>query len=190
MSKPPVDSAADLNQGLNTAMRAHQAGDVATALALYETLLMQAPEHPTLRNFLGMAQIQLRRFNEGEANLRRALLADPAYAEAWNSLGNLYRMTGRPEEALGAYLEMTRLAPSAVTGWINLADLYRQMHSSDRAQLALAAAVRLAEQRRSAVNCCRAWRRCSAPGATVTSRPACMRWRCSSCPKMPAAGAA
>jgi predicted TPR repeat methyltransferase len=141
MSGNPVD----LDQGLQEAMRLHQAGDVAAALAIYESLLAHAPEHPTLRNFQGMAQIQLRRFAEGEDNVRRALAADPAYAEAWNSLGNLYRLAGRPEEALVAYLEMTRLAPGAVTGWVNLADLHRQMGQRERAQAALANAVLGAE---------------------------------------------
>jgi predicted TPR repeat methyltransferase len=139
------DNAIDLDQGLQDAMRLHQAGDVHAALAIYESLLAHAPEHATLRNFLGMAQIQLRRFAEGEDNVRRALAADPSYAEAWNSLGNLYRLAGRPEEALAAYLQMTRLAPGAVTGWVNLADLYRQMGHRERAQAALASAVRCAE---------------------------------------------
>lgn len=132
---------------LASAVRVHQAGDAAGAAALYEALLAQAPEDPTLRNFLGMAQVHLQRFAEGEHNLRLALQAEPGYAEAWNSLGNLYRLTGRPEEALTAYLEMTRLAPSAVNGWINLADLYRQMGAPVRAQEALdTAAQRAADQ--------------------------------------------
>jgi len=132
-------------QRLAQAMRVHQSGDAAAALALYQALLAEAPDNPTLHNFLGMAQIQQQRFADGEAHVRRALELDPAYAEAWNSLGNLYRLAGRPEEALDAYQQMTRLAPAAVAGWVNLADLHRQMGHRERAQAALATAVERAE---------------------------------------------
>lgn len=128
-------------------MRLHQAGNIAGALALYETLLGAAPDDATLHNFIGMARIQLQQFAAGEAHVRRALELDPGYADAWNSLGNLCRLAGRPEAALAAYQEMTRLAPAAVTGWINLADLYRQTGHADRAQAALATAVAQAEAR-------------------------------------------
>jgi predicted TPR repeat methyltransferase len=135
---------------LAQAMRLHQSGEVAAALALYEALLAQTPGDATLHNFMGMAQIQLRRFDQGEVHVRRALELDPAYAEAWNSLGNLYRLAGRPEEALQAYQAMTRLAPAAVAGWVNLADLHRQMGSRERALAALATAVERAEAARDA----------------------------------------
>ncbi len=130
---------------LAQAMRLHQSGDVPGALALYKALLQETPDDATLHNFAGMAQIQLQRFADGEAHVRRALELDPAYADAWNSLGNLCRLAGRPEQALQAYQEMTRLAPAAVTGWINLADLYRQIGHDERARAALATAVTQAE---------------------------------------------
>lgn len=140
MSAPPGPA-----PRLAQAMRLHQSGDVPGALALYEALLQESPDDATLHNFAGMAQIQLQQFADGEAHVQRALELDPAYADAWNSLGNLCRLAGRPEQALQAYQEMTRLAPAAVTGWINLADLYRQIGHDERARAALATAVARAE---------------------------------------------
>ena len=168
MSAAPEQGTA---QRLAQAMRVHQSGDAAAALALYQALLNEAPDNATLHNFLGMAQIQQQRFVEGEAHVRRALELDPAYAEAWNSLGNLYRLAGRPEEALDAYQQMTRLAPAAVAGWVNLADLHRQMGHRERALSALATAVERAEAARDAPADfrSRAWPHCTAPGGCGTA---------------------
>jgi predicted TPR repeat methyltransferase len=150
MNKPkkrrrPLKIAFDISRRLGEAMRVHQGGDVPKALAMYEELLTVAPDEPTVLHFLGMGQIQLRQFAQGEANVKSALRIAPDYADAWNSLGNLYRLTGRPEEAMVAYQSVTRLAPAMVPGWVNLGDLYRQMGNRESAREALRRAVDLTE---------------------------------------------
>lgn len=150
MTKPkkrrrPLKIVLDISTRLGEAMRVHQTGDIPRALGMYEELLSVAPNEPTLRHFLGMGQIQLLQFAQGEANVKAALRIDPDYADAWNSLGNLYRLTGRPEEAMVAYQSVTRLAPALVPGWVNLGDLYRQMGNRESARDALRRAVDLTE---------------------------------------------
>lgn len=127
-------------------MGLHQAGDLSGAIRLYEELLAQSPDNPSLLHFLGMARIQLTADSvEGEANVRRALAIDPDYADAWNSLGNLYRLTGRSDEALAAYERVTDLHPDSVPGWLNLGDLCESTHNVSGARRALERVVALLE---------------------------------------------
>ena len=46
-----------------------------------------------------------------EAALRQAIALRPAYAEAWNNLGNVLQGQRRHEEALAAYGEILRHLP-------------------------------------------------------------------------------
>jgi tetratricopeptide (TPR) repeat protein len=53
----------------------------------------------------------LRRDVEAEAELRQALRIAPSYAPALLNLGNLYEERGQRDEALGCYLQITKIVP-------------------------------------------------------------------------------
>jgi len=59
----------------------------------------------------------------------------PAYAEAWNNLGNVLAYRGRSDEAVQAYERAVALDPDYVTAFVNLA---RVLAANGRHQEALA----------------------------------------------------
>lgn len=131
---------------LSEAVEMHQRGGHAEALATYSQLLQGWPRDPTILHFAGMAHAQLDHFVESEAALTQALEINPEYHDAWNSLGNLYRLSGRPQEALAAYQRATELAPESVSAWVNLGDACRHTRNVPGARRALSRAIELVEK--------------------------------------------
>ncbi len=79
---------------LDQAWKAHQAGQVAVAEAVYRQVLSQAPRHAAAHVYLGIALFDQRRFDESIAAYRAALSIQNHFPIAWNNLGNSLRMVG------------------------------------------------------------------------------------------------
>lgn len=75
--------AVTLASALNTALRAHKAGQLDLAVATYDAILAIQPDHPTARHLRGFARLQLGRQEEALADLREAVRLSPANANAW-----------------------------------------------------------------------------------------------------------
>jgi tetratricopeptide (TPR) repeat protein len=118
--------------------------DYRSALALWQTVVDDAPGNPRGHMNLGLALTKLGRNEDALAPLRNAIALDPDHAAAHVNLASALLSIGRRGEALHHFREATRLdpiAPRALAGaaWILATD-------PDRGVRDPAEAVRLAER--------------------------------------------
>lgn len=113
-------SADEFQGAFRTALAAHQAGDLDTALAAYEGLVREQPDFPPLNYFLAM--LLRARGNKARARdlLRRAAQAAPAYFDAQLALGNLELDAQAVEAAEAAFAAATALRPEREEAWTGL----------------------------------------------------------------------
>ena len=83
----------------------------------------------------GLALFHLGRLNEAEEALSRALGLDPQMPEASNNLGNLYLITGRPDEAAVHLKNAIAGQPEIVEPYVNLCVVLKRLGDWDQAKL-------------------------------------------------------
>lgn len=83
------------------------------AVAAYTTALTLAPWRAILYRHRGHRFISLRRFGEATADLERAVTLDSTSFDIWYHLGLVYYLTGRFDDAAGAYQRSRAVARSA-----------------------------------------------------------------------------
>jgi protein O-mannosyl-transferase len=76
-----------------------------------------APAHA----ILGTAFGRLGKYGLGLAHARAAVRADPSYAGAWHTLGDLDNAVGKPQDALRDYQTALRFNPDLAYTWFRLA---------------------------------------------------------------------
>ncbi len=98
------------------------------ALGLYRKVLEIDPLSRVAQNNVGAILTELGRYDEAEAEFRRAITLDPDYPTPYQSLANLNNnIYHRLDEAHRWYLKANELAPMDVTLAINLPFLYRTL---------------------------------------------------------------
>ena len=107
----------------NYAFVLHRENKPREALAEIERLLTTEPRHPGYRNL--KAAILARIGETAPAlELYAGVLAEyPGNARAWMSYGHALKAAGRHNQAVDAYRQTTRLAPSLGEAWWSLANL-------------------------------------------------------------------
>ena len=65
-----------------------------------------------------------RRLDEAAAEYREALRIDPSYANAHNNLGNVFLAQQKYDDAIREFEDVTRLQPTSIAGFRNLAAAY------------------------------------------------------------------
>jgi protein O-mannosyl-transferase len=78
-------------------------------------------------NGLGVALIQLGRWQEAIENLRQAVKNKPDYAEAYTNLGDVYRRLGRLPEAIDADKQAIKVKPDYAEAYTNLGIIYSML---------------------------------------------------------------
>ncbi|MDN4035866.1 YaiO family outer membrane beta-barrel protein [Massilia sp. YIM B02443] len=86
-------------------------GQPELALAEYGALLARSPGNADVLLGRGVVFSRLERWPEAEADLTAAARAAPDYPDVWAALADLYRWSGRPEQALAAYDRLIALQP-------------------------------------------------------------------------------
>ena len=93
----------------------------------------------------GLALLHLGRLNEAEEALSRALDLDPLMPEASNNLGNLYLITGRPDEAAVHLKNAIAGQPEIVEPYVNLCVALKRLADWDQAKTYADMALALAD---------------------------------------------
>ena len=120
--------------------------DYADAVPELQTLVRLAPNNPNAHYALATAYGELGRFGEDERELLTSIdLGESVQAE--HSLGYVYVLQGRYEEAISRYLKaLTVSGPKTALLWLNLGVAYSLSGKNEKAREAYAAGLPLAEE--------------------------------------------
>lgn len=106
------------------ALAAHRAGDLVTARALYERVLLLTPNDADALNNLGVLLSGQRDFDRALELLRRAASIAPNNAGTWNNIGTALREQGRGSDAAAAFRHALTLDPQHQGAKVGLAQQY------------------------------------------------------------------
>jgi len=118
---------------LDAALRAHQDGEPAVALAGYRAVLADRPADPDALNFLGVLHYQAGRVEAARATLTRACHACPEGLPARINLATLHQDLGDLETAEHHYRRILDAAPGSVAVLNNLGNALTDMDRAGEA---------------------------------------------------------
>jgi predicted TPR repeat methyltransferase len=133
-TEPGAEGDLTLDEALEIASRAHRAGDLALAQALYARILAVAPEHAGALHFYGILHHQTHRHREAIDLIRRAIALDPEDAGIHSNLGNVLFEVDRPDLAVQAYQTAIDLDPENGEARNNLGVALRALHRLNEAE--------------------------------------------------------
>src|SRR5262245_33092695 len=91
-----------IKQALELAVQHQQAGRLADAQGLYQTILRADPNHPDALHLLGTIALQTGNFHEAADLIGRAIRAYPAAAHYHCNLGHALASLGQLEQAIAS----------------------------------------------------------------------------------------
>ncbi len=110
---------------LQEALRLHQEDNIDKALALYDAILEDNPQHSLTLHAKGIALAQLGDYVKSKTFLEAAVRVEPKNAVYYASLGNCQRHLGELEKALASFTKAIALQPT-LAGYINIGVLHYQ----------------------------------------------------------------
>jgi tetratricopeptide (TPR) repeat protein len=99
-------------------------GQLAGAEAELKAVLKQSPREANALNLLGVVRAQQRRTEEAEQLFLRSIEANETLVGAYLNVGQLYQELHKPDRALWAFTEASKIAPDHPGINFNLASLY------------------------------------------------------------------
>ena len=90
----------------------------------YLDLLSETPDNPQILQLLGTLYMQISKNSLGIQLLERAVSIQDVLPEAWNNLGNAYRIDLHRKKAIKAYKRAVELAPDVGENWNNYGTSY------------------------------------------------------------------
>ena len=103
MSKHSPSPQAAVEALFQSAVKFHQAGELARAEHLYREVLRQSPHNAAALNMLGVVGCQTGNFAAGGELIKRALQLEPKNAEFHNNLGMSLLQVGNTEAAIASF---------------------------------------------------------------------------------------
>ncbi|MBL6927968.1 MAG: tetratricopeptide repeat protein [Rhodospirillales bacterium] len=96
---------------LSRAIRAHQAGDLAAAMRIYDEILRNDPDHADALHLSGLISFQTGRMDEAAGLIEKAVGIDGTQATYHANLGRVFQASGRSEDAVRSYGRAIDLQP-------------------------------------------------------------------------------
>lgn len=153
-SEPDEDEVAEqgvtLDEALEIAARAQQAGDHDVAERLYRRILDVAPDHADALHLYGMLHHQTKRSLDAVRLIRRAIEIEPNDPGMHNNMGNVLFELDRPDLAVKAYEMAIVLDPSSTDARNNLGVTLRALRKPQEAEAVYREAVALDARHRDA----------------------------------------
>lgn len=122
IKKSPTPAGNTLQEAIN----AHRAGDIATAGALYRSILKAQPRHAEALNLLATLYQQQGKFQEAIPLSTRATLLQPSRPDYHSNLGAALRSTGNLTKAAASFRKALALNPNHLESQFNLAMTLRE----------------------------------------------------------------
>ena len=115
-------------------------GDFEQALLLADSASSRMPSAVQPHFLKGMIYSRTLKWDEAEASYRRVIESDPAYRGIWNNMGNVAFRQDRLRDAVGYYNRELSRYP-AVTPWVSVGQVYRELGIADSAEYAFNQAI-------------------------------------------------
>jgi tetratricopeptide (TPR) repeat protein len=141
-----------LREAFEMGVKYHQAGDLRQAEQLYHQVLQEDPHHAGALHLLGVAALQLDRYDLAANYIRSALGYQPRFAEAHYNLGIALQKQGKLDEAAASYQQSVRLKPDYVEAHYNLGLTLQEAGRLDEAMASWREALRLKPDYAEALN--------------------------------------
>ncbi len=138
----PSGSAARLRELLQLGLRAHRAGDLASAERFYKRANKTAPQDFNALHLLGVLNAQRRQFANAERYLAKAVAISPS-PEALNNHGSVLTELGREPEAIQRLQQAIHAKSDYPEAHFNLGNVLRRADQMDRAILSYRQALSL-----------------------------------------------
>jgi Flp pilus assembly protein TadD len=132
-----------MNQALQSAFAAHQAGNLDSAVAGYRKVLEEDPANGDALNLLGVALRAQGELDEALICVAEAVAVAPGHVDAWYNYGNALCAAGRREEAVAAYGKVIALDPSRATAHANIGVVLSELGRPEEAVASYEAALAL-----------------------------------------------
>ncbi|KZR89235.1 Demethylrebeccamycin-D-glucose O-methyltransferase [Synechococcus sp. MIT S9509] len=120
-------------QLLEAAIKAHKAGDIKNAEALYLNAIDSGFHHEIAFSNLGVIYKNTNRSKEAVSIYERAVAANPNYADSHANLGNLFKDLGQLDQALASTLKSLELKPDNPDVHMNLGVIHKDLGQLDQA---------------------------------------------------------
>lgn len=124
----------EIHSVLQSAVAAHQAGDLDSAGQLYATVLQAAPASADAWHLSGVLALQLGRVQQAIDQIELALQLEPTLLGAWTNLASAQLAAGHAAAAEGSCRAYLQSNPQDPRGWMLLANA---VHQQDRSTEAL-----------------------------------------------------
>ncbi len=102
----------------------HQSGNVDAAMELYRRVVRQFPNSAEAWVYLGIAQFDVRDFDDSVKSYRKALKLKDHFPIAWNNLGNSLRMLGLVDDAERCFKKSLMQQPGYLSALKNRGTLW------------------------------------------------------------------
>jgi Tfp pilus assembly protein PilF len=119
-----VQSGPSVERLFSLAVARHRVGDVASARAMYQRVLVLVPDHADALNNLGVIFSGEQEYDRALELLRRAAALSPKNAGTWNNIGTALREQGRSDDAISAFRHALRVDPGHEGAHVGLAQQY------------------------------------------------------------------
>ncbi|MBN9229358.1 MAG: methyltransferase [Legionella sp. 40-6] len=113
-----------LEQIFEKAYQLQQEGKLTEAIACYESILGQEPQHSPTLHFIGLAHAQAQDLDKALLYLQQAVHLHPHDASMHNNLGNVYKKAHLWDEAINEYQAALAIHPEYAQAHNNLATVY------------------------------------------------------------------
>lgn len=140
--------AARADRELDRVISAQANGDLELARRLGESALKRFPDHVPLRHVLGVICAQAREFAPALTHLQHAAERSPQFAPAHIDLGNVHRLQGRNDAAIGCYRRALELDPASAMAHHNLGLALKDLEEFSQAVAHLRRACELSDDAR------------------------------------------
>jgi tetratricopeptide (TPR) repeat protein len=109
------------------------ADDFAEAARVFTGCILNRPQHAHAYYCRANAYLNLRRYEEAEADNSKAIALDPKHALAWFARGVIHRNMGQRDKALSDHSEAIRLNPKLLQAWNDRGVAHHELRQLDAA---------------------------------------------------------